>query len=321
MALQGADFTVAIFSYNRGALLENCVTSCVKCFPRAAIVVYDDDSDDPETRKTLRQLSSEAVRIEASQYNGMGHDRHGALYRNMQRALMQCTTPYIIFLQDDMQFVRAVDVETLQVLAAAFLDPDIAFVRPQFFKKMDIGRFAHQFHKETVQGLIVPKDSFQRCHIDHCYCDVMIADVGKLRKVDWIFEDQERKNQILARRYFKYMPYLKAPLAFYCPEVPSYRDRKLYLASKIVQSQRNNELIRFHTLTDVEEVRLKSLSDGQLPVAEDFLRPSNDTVVRPFVFQDYSRSTGLRVLYKVESRLWRMWVSIGKFWEYCHKNP
>ena len=44
-------FEVAIFSYNRGEYLKNCVESVRRNIPDATIRVYDDCSDDPETRK------------------------------------------------------------------------------------------------------------------------------------------------------------------------------------------------------------------------------------------------------------------------------
>lgn len=298
-------FTIAIFSFNRGGLLQNCVESCLSCFEGARIIVYDDDSDDLNTLEILQEFNAEKVDVRSTNYQKK-RARHGALYRNMQRALSDCTTPYLVFLQDDMQIVRRVEHATLETIASAFDDPDIAFIRTQFFKQMDVLRFTPHFHEKSMEGLILPIGTYGECDIDHSYCDVMVADVEKLRNVDWSFQRLERGNQHLAKAHFKYMPYLRKPFVFYCPEVPSYRDRKLYLASRIVQNQRQGQVIRYHTMTDKDTSRLENLHDGILPVAEDFLLPTVHDVKRPFVFQDYARSNWLQILYKIESRLYRV---------------
>jgi len=306
------EFTIAIFSFNRGGLLQNCVESCLSCFEGAQIIVYDDDSDDPATLEILQHFNSDKVDVRFTDYQTQ-QARHGALYRNMQRALTDCTTPYLLFLQDDMQIVRRVEHDTLETIASAFDDPDIAFIRTQFFKKMDVSRFRLHFHEKAVGGLILPIGAYSECDIDHSYCDVMVADVETLRNADWSFQGLERGNQHLAKTHFKYMPYLRKPFVFYCPEVPSYRDRKLYLASRIVQYQRQGQVIRYHTMTDEDTSRLENLLDDILPVAEDFLLPNVLDVKRPFVFQDYARSNWLHILYKIESRLHRIMTPVVRF--------
>jgi GT2 family glycosyltransferase len=43
---------IAIFSYNRGAYLENCVNSVLRNMPGVHFNVYDDGSDDPPLSPT-----------------------------------------------------------------------------------------------------------------------------------------------------------------------------------------------------------------------------------------------------------------------------
>jgi hypothetical protein len=47
----------AIFSFNRGQLLDNCVRSVEKFSPDTPIAVFDDASDDPETLRVLREVA------------------------------------------------------------------------------------------------------------------------------------------------------------------------------------------------------------------------------------------------------------------------
>jgi len=304
-----SDFTVAIFSFNRGGYLENCARSCLANLPGARIEIYDDASNDQNTLRILSELEADGCIV----HNVRPEDassRHGGLYGNMQLALENCPTPIILFLQDDTQVVRALDKTTADAIRHAFADPDIAFVRPQFFKHLDMWRFKSHFHQSHSNGLIEPNQAYKDCNIDHAYCDVVLGDVELLKRRAWRFNAPERANQDAAKALFKYMPYLVHPFVFYCPEVPSYRDRKLYLASKIVQSERNNEVVRLQDMSSELVEKLFALGDGDLPIAEEFLTASRDDVRFPFVFQDYARSRGLHALYKVESRLYRIWSGL-----------
>jgi len=306
-----SDFTVAVFSFNRGPLLRNCVLSCVENMIGAKIIVYDDQSDDEETLGILNELDALSIEIRRVTYADQ-NDRHGGLYRNMQLALEDCETRFLVFLQDDTQIVRLLDSSTADVIRSTLLEPDIAFVRSQFFKQMDVSRFLPHFTLESENGTIRPKDEYKACDVDHAYCDVMIADTDILKASKWRFRQLERDNQKQARELFRYMPYLKHPFVFYCPEVPSYRDRKLYWASRIVQNSRNEEIVSFLQMSDDKLKELAVLPDGSLPIAENYLVPNSRDVIQPFVYQDYARTWWLHALYKVESRLWRMTSPIIK---------
>ena len=69
---------VAIFSYNRGAYLKNCVDSLQRNMPGIGWTVYDDGSDELETVAYLQTLG-EAVQPMKS----AGDDRHGGYYNNI----------------------------------------------------------------------------------------------------------------------------------------------------------------------------------------------------------------------------------------------
>jgi len=300
------DFTIAILSYNRGGYLLNCVESCQRNMPGCSIRIYDDQSDDPATVDALdrvREMGCEVFSTDAI----LEKERHGGLYANMQRALSDCESPYLIYLQDDTQIVRLVDAWTVSQIEEIFSDEDVAFIRSQFFKQMDMHRFRRHFPDKIQGDVLEPIGRYRDCDVDHAYCDIMIADARKLRAVDWKFRPNERANQIQAKSLFKFMPYLRHPFVFYCPEVPSYRDRKLYLASRIVQKGRMGKIV---PLNDLEGDRLSKFLNrpfSDFPIAEDWLSANLPDVRRPFVFQDYSRTWWLTALYKVESRLWRMW--------------
>ena len=303
------DFTIAIMSFNRGKYLRLCALSCLKNLPDIQIIIYDDNSDDLQTIDILEELQNlgcRIVRVTETELTA----RHGGLYDNMQRALDECQTPWLVYLQDDVQVVRTLDKNTADVIRTQFQDPDIAFIRSQFFKESDMWRFRKHLSVAPERGVLEPIDTYKNCDIDHSYCDVMIADVAKLRAVNWQFEGLERANQHRAKQHFKYMPYLWNPFVFYCPEVPSYRDRKLYLASRIVQHKRNNEIVSYLPIEGETAKAFLERNNDRWPIAEDFLVPTLNDVRQPFVFQDYAKTWWLHALYKIESRLWRIFTGI-----------
>ncbi len=293
--------SVAIFSYNRGLYLQNLLVSLTRHMPLVQVTVYDDDSDDPETLDVLAKCDATVVTCRSAQ--GL---RHGNLYRNMQRALDECETDWLLFLQDDTQVVRDLDANTMGNIQRVFADPDIAFLRPQLFKGENATSYFDRTTPDEATRIYRPKLSGKNVQFGLAYCDVVLADATKLKAVDWQFSRQERANQEQARGLFKHMPIMGDPLMFYCPEVPSYRDRKLYLASKLVQRRRGGRVVAYHPMTVQAQADFLARPLTVPPVAEQFLEPTEPDVVRPFVFQDYSRNRWLTALYKVESRLVRI---------------
>lgn len=225
----------------------------------------------------------------------------------MQLALQDSETEYLLLLQDDTQIVRALSSDDFAIIRTCFEDPAIAFLRCQFMKSGDGKRFLKSLEPGPTARIYSPKKTGTGPLFGNAYCDVVLCHVPKLLAANWLFAEGERANQIAAQRLFKHMPLLGDPFVFYCPEVPSYRDRRLYLASRIVQQSRGGEVVFYRPMTSDEVVDLKNRPLSQFPIAEDWLTPNLPDVKRPFVFQDYSRSWWLTALYKVESRLWRMW--------------
>ena len=95
-----------VFSFNRGPLLANCVKSIRRFDPGSQIVVLDDDSDDPETRRVLERIAkTDGVVLETG---ATDKAHHGNLYANMNRAVKLAAArgfDLVHFIQDDMQLV------------------------------------------------------------------------------------------------------------------------------------------------------------------------------------------------------------------------
>ena len=307
MPEQTPTLSVAVFSFNRGRYLRNLLDSIASAAPAIHVSVYDDRSEDPETFEILKSCAAE-VHIN----DELNPSRHGNLYTNMQSALNGCSTRYLLLTQDDTQFVPSLSDSDFETLEKVFSDPNIAFLRPQFLKAAHAERFLATTKLDTEFGILRPLKSFEDVEPGNAYCDVVICDVAKLRKVNWQFQESERANQLAARKHFSGMPFMLKPFQFYCPEVPSYRDRKLYFASKTVQNRRQGEVAGYEMLKGNCLDAFLDRDPSVPPIAEDFLTPTIADVKRPFVYQDYARSPFLHTLYKVESRIYRIYKGLFK---------
>uniref|UniRef100_UPI0011DC7B1D glycosyltransferase family 2 protein n=1 Tax=Haloferax sp. KTX1 TaxID=2600597 RepID=UPI0011DC7B1D len=67
-----------IFSFNRGPHLKNCVESVEHCASHSTIVIYDDNSDDPETQRILKKLNEKHEVRQPGQLQNLSI--HGGLY-------------------------------------------------------------------------------------------------------------------------------------------------------------------------------------------------------------------------------------------------
>jgi glycosyltransferase involved in cell wall biosynthesis len=294
--------TVAIFSYNRGAYLAHCVASVRRNMPWASVAVYDDASDDPETQAILRDLP---VPVQSPAVADKG--RHGGLYANMQTALDQATTRYLMFLQEDMQIVRPVDAADLATLDRLFdADPARAFTCPLFMKGRRLRRHQRlQTPDAALRCYRHPADATAKATARRlAYYDVSLADVARLRAAQWAFQPSERANVAQARRLFSDMPMLGDPFAFFCPEVPIFRNRAQSLASRLAARVTGPDVkgIVDMTADGVASLRARALTDW--PEAERYLAARDPRVRKPFVYKDVKARWWLNLLYRAE-RLWR----------------
>ena len=284
--------TVAVFSYNRGNYLSHCLDSIARNMPGAVVRVYDDRSDDPATCATLRDLAVPVVQPDAIE-----KAQHGGLYANMQRALDQVETPYLLFLQDDMQVVRPVDADDLAVIAAIFLaDADCAFLSPLFMKAANARKLRAQYEAVAAPRCYRVAARIERAQMRYAFADVCVMDVARVRAAGFRILPGEGLNEVQAKEKFSQMPLMADPFAFYCPEVPTFRNRKRPLSGRLARSRG----LGFHDLTAQETAALRQRAPDRWPFAEDFLTAVEPKVRRPFVFQDFQGSTPLRILARLE---------------------
>lgn len=299
--------TVAVFSYNRGAYLKFCLESLARNLPQARVVVYDDLSDDPETQAVLA-----ALKVPFVQPTAVAKATHGGLYVNMSRALADAKTEYLLFLQDDMQVVRPVDDQDLADIDAIFAaDPNCGFISPVFMKASAERKFRPQYHPDQNLAAYTFPPEADRAAMRYTYADVCIAHVARLRAANFDIVDKEHNNVALAKATFSQMPVMSAPFVFYCPEVPTFRNRRRpmagHIAGQMARLARQSARLGFVDMTAGEVAAMRARDRAIWPFAEDFLTQQNPKVRKPFVFQDFQGPLALRILQRVEH-----WVFSGR---------
>ncbi len=260
--------TVAIYSFNRGPWLANCVASVQRNLPGAQLVVVDDGSDDPETRKIIAALGPSVQLVFPRQGDVSG--RHGGLYPNMQHMLDHCDTPFLLSLQDDAQVVRPVGAEEMHDLFVTMLDRRLAFVSPLFAQ----GRSSRRRPKVQPFGdarLFLQWNSRLRAPNLLAYRDISICDVEKLRAIDWRYGISERSCAQSARAAFGPMPLMADPFVAFVPEVPTFRARNRTLGAQIAERILGRQVKPFEDMTDATVQRLKQRSPVSPVPASDFL--------------------------------------------------
>jgi hypothetical protein len=302
MAAAGSErLSVAVFSFNRGPYLAQCLASIARHMPDVPVSVHDDNSTDPETCALLGRLDVPVI-----QPTRTGTTLLGGLYNNMQAALDAARTEWIFFLQDDMQIVRDVGPEDYRCIAALFeADPTRAFVQPLFMKEALAAKFERELVPLGSLRAYGRAPEIDRGRARYPYSDVSIAHVGRLRAAGWQFRQQERLCEDEARRLFSDMPFLGDPFAFYCPEVPCYRNRTRTLSGRIAGAVLDARTKGYHPMTADQISALCARPIGRFPYAEDHLTPTDPNVRRPFVYQDFQARGWLRPLAEVE----RLWMS------------
>jgi glycosyltransferase involved in cell wall biosynthesis len=301
-SLNGTDMVICIFSFNRGRFLENCVASIEKCAPFCRVVIFDDDSDDPETMAVLERLGE---RHDIFQPGHVSDHRLGGLYGNMQSALSHCGDASLLcFLQDDTQMVRPLAPEEVDEMCRQFdRNPRLGFLHPCFIRGINRER-----------GVAYPYDADSRLYFreptrrsaGRHFSALLITRPARLKEVGWTFAGSEPANNRQATEHFDPMGYLFSPFAMWLPEVPAYRGKKKTLGLKLAEKKRKCGYYPFHIL-DAEETRgLKERDPAILPIAEDFLHCDPVDPARPWAYNPLTDTGWLKTLNQAEVSLRRL---------------
>jgi hypothetical protein len=129
------NYLTAVFSYNRGQLLANCLRSIERFSPETTVVIFDDRSDDPQTLEELEAIAARGHEVIVNdEVSTAEYGNHNA---NLDRAVQLSRARgyrLLHLVEDDTQFVwhnPGLAAEVSSIFAAL---PDAVQVSPLFWK-------------------------------------------------------------------------------------------------------------------------------------------------------------------------------------------
>ncbi len=286
---------ICVFSFNRGRFLEHCIETIELCAPMADIAVFDDESYDLATQRSLDRLSDKHSVISRA---STSKHKLGGLYGNMQAALEYAADyPLVVFLQDDMQMVRPLVPDEILVWQQCFEQkPQQAFLQPCFLKGVNRGRDLATLVYDHSTGLYLRSDTGQSA--GRFFSAVHITQPSRLLAAGWAFAGSEPENERQACQHFGQLGHLFTPFAMWLPNVPAYRGKRKTLALRWAEKYRRCGFYPYKILGDSGSNGLKMRDPDVLPFAEDFLQNESPDLVQPW---DYYPMQGLNWLKKMSS--------------------
>jgi glycosyltransferase involved in cell wall biosynthesis len=293
--------TFYVFSFNRGAFLQNCVQSILDLAPGCPVVVIDDNSTDSATQEVLRSLPPEVTLLPPPPRT---EGRHGGLYTNMQAALEHAPEYLMAFIQDDMQLVRPVDAADLRTLEEFFAaHPRCAFVNPGFFKGSRRRRKTQVTHPVEGTRFYFRHYPEKANYRGIWFNDVHIAHAPRLRSAGWEYVPGEIANAAQAHAKFDKMGVWADPIMMHLPSVPVFRGKQKTWSMRMADRLLGTDPKPYRPLTREQTDALCSRPLSVLPFAEDFLDCTDPKVKKPFHYSSVSAVPLLHLTNSIERSL------------------
>lgn len=299
------DYSILVFSFNRGVHLQNCVRSIEHHAPQVSVHIIDDDSNDPETVDILKRLSERHTVVIADASNPTG-SKVGGLYVNMQQALDRLPDNHLFSLfQDDMQMVRDLedqDIETMQ----AYFDHD---QRNAF-----LGHVFMRGYRRKSAGPLLQYDMQTRTYHRQLtksgggshFGAVHTSRTDRLRAVDYRYAESEKLNDLRARKLFSPMGALRDPFATCLPAVPVHRYGMNTWCQRLAGRLSQEGLYPVVPLSAEAIAALRERDPTkEIPWSEDFLVTDPPAPEVPWTYSGFQGRRWLKHLNRVEVELRR----------------
>ena len=265
-------FHIYVFSYNRGRYLENCLKSIQKCIPGIRVTIVDDHSSDRFTLEVLDRWS-DAFEIVTPE-KGAFDDKTGGLYANMNYAMRDAAeikkTTYALFIQDDMQMVRAVSGSDLQSIETFFERNSRSVQYYACFFKYSIMKNPEHWHLDEsgtayLKNLALSYSGFSAVGFFH---------INRFVKEFGSFDDTERGLDKRARGKGIQKGYAVYPFMMYLPFPISYRNRNRTLAHKLSELVSGAGFYPIELMDSDQQKKFLERDPQLLPFAEQYLKIS-----------------------------------------------
>lgn len=265
--MNNRNLLIAVFSYNMGVTLENCLSSIADLCPGFDVVVMDDASGDPVTQAVLARWRPRLKGVFTNTSSKDGK-RHGNLYANIRQMCDYARTNgyrYLMMLQDDMQFVRPLSQDVLDQYQRIFdANPKVLQVDPRFLRR---GEFE-----------VLPALRAYRYDSSTSYADVGVTDLERLAESGVEIGEGERANKqaFADKGYQRYFPF--TPVAMHVPFPQRYRNGKLKRSLLLW----NRGKYGYHPMTPAEMKAMDARDLTVYPHFRRFLRVRNMILGRIF---------------------------------------
>jgi glycosyltransferase involved in cell wall biosynthesis len=274
-SLVGLRVIVFVFHYNRGRFLENALRS-IDLHIRAPVIIVDDGSTDKESLEILDRFSK-TYQVFIKPAQGSSDRVTGGLHANMQWALSfasQQGAELALMVQDDMQIVRDVLRDDINVVTNAFNIPDASFVlQTCFLKANSAGRLDDNTMREVIPGIYerTKTDAGVRAGKCFSYADTGFFSVPLFQKLMGTMKAGEKSKELAAHEKGLRLRFMANPFMHFLP-LPSdlsKRDRRWqdrlsdYLAGANIHPVRS--------MTEEQATYFIERNKSIMPYAEDFL--------------------------------------------------
>ncbi|MHA7881229.1 MAG: glycosyltransferase [Saccharospirillum sp.] len=299
---------IVVFSYNRNVYLNNCLESIRVCASEIDAIIIDDGSTDKATLDVLNKAEFKKHFACFSSENGSCNKRLGGLYKNMQFAMnyaKENEKKYVIFIQDDMQFVRPVVREDFDSIEKYFYSKNVFQVNACFMKLLSI-----DFYREHLLWNI--EEKYYEVKVSNGYkvnfSDVGVFSVSRFFQGFNEFENSEFDNNKKAVELGVKRVTMANPFMMWLPFSKSYYRKNSPMKTKIIEFLAG---CRFYSISIMSENEIRNLKirccRSNLPIAENFLNVTGLTKRSTWAF-----SAGMINLYarggirkKIAKLLWK----------------
>jgi glycosyltransferase involved in cell wall biosynthesis len=258
-----------VFSYNRGLFLSNLLRSARECDWRGPITIIDDCSDDRITRSVLRSAERQQ-NVQVVVPRRARTEKYGGFWANMRLAYEELATArHVMFLQDDLQFVRRVEEPEVQRLAELLETPSLSpFVFPAFWWGARGHQREYQHHYPYDSSFDIYRRSDSSAQPG--FADVAVFDRHRLASVGWEVGRSETESNADAFARFGAMTLYPDPFIAFVPFAPRFRHGS---ASRFrIDPRRLPFPARIRVMSHHDNSAFVGRTRDALPVAADHLR-------------------------------------------------
>ena len=254
---------IAVFSFNRGKTLRNCMDSISRHCHNFDVILCDDSSDEKDTLAIIDEYRNRFVDIHIST-GDKTEKRHGNLYSNI-KAMCEYGIingyRFLFMVQDDMQFVRTLTPKVFSSYTAILEAEHVLQVDPRFLRRLGSVEILAE-----LKGYCFPDDDYRRS-----YADVGILDLEKISRLNWTFLESEKENKKALHRLGMLRVFPFSPVMMHVPFPKTFRRGD---TSKPLTFLRKGSY-RFVDMTPTEISAMDSRSLSDIPYFRDYLRPEN----------------------------------------------